>query len=148
MKDRDTEFAWKADNILTSYPPYSLKTRKLGFLQNFLFLFFFYERHQRRAVVNTAWSATVWPEVWRRWLPHSSTNKFRQKNGGPQERLSGVFALPCQLLTKAVVSGEAFYPSVYTYSGFWRSDYPLGCHRGWKNSTTSMMVNVSLITDL
>lgn len=139
-------FVWKADNILKLYTPFSLKTRKLRFHR--ISCFFFEQRHQQRPVCDMGWSATVWPEVSRHWLPQSSTNKFRQKNGGARERLSRVYALPFQLLTKAVISGEAFYPSVYTYSGFWRSDHPLGCHRGWKNSTTSMMVNVSLITDL
>lgn len=116
-------------------------------LQNFLGSFF-NARHQRRSAAGADGSATVWSEARRHWLPQSSKNKFRKKNGGPQERLSRVNALPSELLTKTVISGEAFYHSVHTYCGFWRSDHPLGCHRGWENSTTSMMVNVSLITDL
>lgn len=87
-------------------------------------------------------SATIWPEVGYSWLPQSK-NKFRQKNGGPQESLSWVFALSCQHFTKTVISGEAFHPPVHTYSGLRRSHDPLGCHRGRENTTTSMTVNVS-----
>lgn len=71
-------------------------------------------------------------------LPQSSR---RPKNGGPQENLSWVFALPCQPHAENHVPAEAFRFSLYTYSGFRRSHYTLGRHRGWKNSTASMPVS-------
>lgn len=94
-------------------------------------------------------SATARPEG----LRHLGFNRAAQihsdrKNGGRQERLSRVCALSCQLLAKTVIPGEAFCPPVRPHSGFRRSDHPLGCHGGWEDSTTSMMVNDSLISDL
>lgn len=87
-------------------------------------------------------SAAAWPEAGN----GCHRAKLRQKNGGPQENLSWVFALSCQLFAKTVISGEAFHPSLHTYSGLRRSYDPLGCHGGWENPTTGMTVNVSSLT--
>lgn len=130
---------WTQVFILVAHPPLPWKRLELLVSTEFPVFFLFPN------VINDYifWrladaSAIAWWESIVAAGKKKEKEKGRQKNGGPQENLPGVFALPCQLFAENVATWKAFHPPVYTCSGLRRGYDPLGCHRGRKNSAASM----------
>lgn len=128
---------WTQVFILVAHPPLPWKRLELlvstkfpvfFFFQTSLHFFFALCRRERHLLVG----------VYCCRRKKIEKEKGRQKNGGPQENLPRVFALPCQLFAENVATWKAFHPPVYTCSGLRRGYDPLGCHRGRKNSAASM----------
>ena len=102
----------------------------------FLFLFFPPKRHRGTCELTRLRAAP--PCVRRAALQEGHR---RQKDGGPRENLSRVFALSRQLSEESVLPGEAPRPPLPADSGLRRGHDPLGRHGGRENPTTGKQLS-------
>lgn len=144
--------------VSTYHSPNASEAFRFELISCFLFFFFLFVKTSSLKAAHAACSffiiiiivvtsAILWSEAAAQAAGcHRAKEKINsdRKNGGPQESLCGALALPCQLYTKTVMSGEAFHLSLHSYCGLRRSYDPLGCHRGRQNPTAGMTASVSL----